>query len=209
MPEQPILKISEIFWSAIGEGDRAGLPAVFIRLSGCSLKCPYCDTEYAWDKGEFLTVSQITEKVTGYCDLYPGSDVIITGGEPLEQDLGQLVKELKKTGVHTAIETNGLHNRELAIDWWAVSPKDVANYRIHAGLIDKIDEIKLIVNNNLDLEVVGEIRELCPEPPVFLQPDGLSQNSYKDAFVFYKKCQQAGLINIRLGVQLQKVYGIK
>jgi len=98
------LIINEIFYSIQGESTFAGLPCVFVRLTGCNLRCAYCDTRYAYSDGQTLTVKQIVEKVTAFgCTL-----VEITGGEPLLQaDTGRLVETLLNEGFHVLMETNG------------------------------------------------------------------------------------------------------
>src|ERR1035437_696731 len=76
-----VLRVNEIFYSIQGEGSRAGEPCVFVRMTGCGLRCSYCDTEYAFYEGEDLPIGEIIEKVVSYsCNL-----VELTGGEPLEQ----------------------------------------------------------------------------------------------------------------------------
>ena len=75
------LRISEIFFSLQGETSRAGLPTVFVRLTGCPLRCGYCDTEYAFYGGKSLSISAILAEVANYSPRY----VTVTGGEPLAQ----------------------------------------------------------------------------------------------------------------------------
>ena len=209
MPELPILKINDIFWSFQGEGLRAGFPSIFLRLAGCSLKCPYCDTRDAWDRGRDMSVYDIMTEIGSHKKKYPQSQVVITGGEPLEQDLSELVDVLNKRNFFISIETNGLHFQELAIDWWTVSPKDAADYSIHEGLVKKIDEIKLVVNKNLTLDVIKRIRAIGEGVPIFLQPDGNDKDRYKHTFLLFQHCQEQGITDIRSGIQLHKVYSVK
>ena len=84
--------INEIFYSIQGEGRSAGKPAVFLRLSGCNLKCRWCDTKYAWKKGEEMTTGQIIQKIKKY----PCKHLVVTGGEPMLQQEGleELLKKL-------------------------------------------------------------------------------------------------------------------
>src|SRR5258708_21149402 len=75
------LHINEIFYSIQGESTHAGRPCVFVRLTGCNLRCKWCDTEYAFYEGRRMSISEVAEKIRGYrCDLVEG-----TGGEPLVQ----------------------------------------------------------------------------------------------------------------------------
>src|ERR1700743_2326999 len=75
------LRINEIFHSLQGEADAVGFPTVFVRLTGCPLRCRYCDTEYAFHAGDWLNIEDIVQKVRGYGTQY----VCVTGGEPLAQ----------------------------------------------------------------------------------------------------------------------------
>lgn len=98
------IKVNEIFKSIQGESTYAGLPCIFIRLTGCNLRCRYCDTRYAYEEGDDWDISELIEKVTGYkCDL-----VLITGGEPLLQSgTKRLIKQLTSAGSKVLLETNG------------------------------------------------------------------------------------------------------
>ena len=137
-------KINEIFWSAQGEGLNSGVSSIFVRLAGCSLHCPYCDTRRAWVRGTERSVTQIVIAVSRLMAAYPRSRLVLTGGEPLEQDLGKLVAACRRRRWFTAIETNGLHFQDLPLDWWTVSPKDASSYRVHPRLWEKAG-----VTNNL------------------------------------------------------------
>jgi 7-carboxy-7-deazaguanine synthase len=98
------LKITEIFYSLQGEAKTVGLPTVFVRLTGCPLRCGYCDSEYAFYGGERMTLESILEKVAAYKPRY----VCVTGGEPLAQRecLG-LLKALCDAGYQVSLETSG------------------------------------------------------------------------------------------------------
>lgn len=208
MPEQSILRINEIFWSFQGEGLRVGVPSIFLRLAGCSLQCVYCDTKYAWDRGRSMSLSEILREIDKHKEKYRASQVVITGGEPLEQDLTDLVAALKNRDYFIAIETNGVKYAELAIDWWAVSPKDVTGYSINKGLLKRIAEVKLIVNETLTIDVIRQIRAIGDYFTIFLQPDSYDRYKYKNAFYLYEQCQLEGIADIRTGIQLHKVYKV-
>ena len=103
-PRQGLLKITEIFFSLQGEARDAGWPTVFIRLTGCPLRCVYCDTEYAFYGGEWLHIDQILEKVLAYSTRY----VCVTGGEPLAQKRClKLLERLCGEGLQVSLETSG------------------------------------------------------------------------------------------------------
>lgn len=99
-----MLKIHEIFHSLQGESTRVGLPTVFVRLTGCPLRCGYCDTAYAFQGGENMSLEQILEKVAGYGAKY----VTVTGGEPLAQkECIPLLEKLCDAGYSVSLETGG------------------------------------------------------------------------------------------------------
>ncbi len=99
-----LLKITEIFYSLQGEARDAGRPTVFIRLTGCPLRCVYCDSEYAFYGGEWTKIDQIMEQVASYRTSY----VCVTGGEPLAQKRClELLNRLCETGYRVSLETSG------------------------------------------------------------------------------------------------------
>jgi len=98
------LRITEIFFSLQGETRTVGLPTVFIRLTGCPLRCQYCDTAYAFEGGEYVEISAILKKVEQYNPSY----VTVTGGEPLAQPLcHDLLSALCDKGYEVSLETSG------------------------------------------------------------------------------------------------------
>jgi 7-carboxy-7-deazaguanine synthase len=98
------LRITEIFYSLQGETNTVGLPTVFIRLTGCPLRCSYCDTAYAFTGGEKQTLQNIIQKVKSYSTTY----VTVTGGEPLAQPAcNALMVELLNAGYQVSLETSG------------------------------------------------------------------------------------------------------
>ena len=98
------VRITEIFYSLQGEARTVGLPTVFVRLTGCPLRCVYCDTEYAFSGGESTGIGQICAQVASYSPRY----VTVTGGEPLAQkNCIPLLKELCDAGYEVSLETAG------------------------------------------------------------------------------------------------------
>jgi 7-carboxy-7-deazaguanine synthase len=98
------LRVNEIFHSLQGEADCVGFPTVFVRLTGCPLRCQYCDTEYAFHAGDWLDLDDILEKVGGIGASY----VCVTGGEPLAQpNCLKLLTRLCDAGFHVSLETSG------------------------------------------------------------------------------------------------------
>lgn len=98
------MRVNEIFYSIQGESTYAGQPCVFVRLTGCNLRCLYCDTRYAYDEGRHLSINEIIDRVTSYqCGL-----VEITGGEPLiQEETPHLIYRLLEKGFEVLLETNG------------------------------------------------------------------------------------------------------
>ncbi|MCW8903592.1 7-carboxy-7-deazaguanine synthase QueE [Sedimenticola sp.] len=110
------LRITEIFYSLQGESNSVGLPTVFVRLTGCPLRCGYCDTTYAFKGGEWLELDTVMEQVAAYAPQY----VCVTGGEPLAQEAClELLVALCDAGYRVSLETSG------ALDISRVDPRVV------------------------------------------------------------------------------------
>lgn len=102
--KEATLRITEIFHSLQGEARTVGLPTVFVRLTGCPLRCVYCDTEYAFSGGEMMTVTRIIDAVRSYDCMR----VCVTGGEPLAQpECKTLLRQLCDAGFEVSLETSG------------------------------------------------------------------------------------------------------
>jgi 7-carboxy-7-deazaguanine synthase len=98
------LRITEIFYSLQGEARTVGLPTVFVRLTGCPLRCVYCDTEYAFSGGELFSIDRVAEQVASHQPRY----VTVTGGEPLAQkNCLPLLERLCDAGYEVSLETGG------------------------------------------------------------------------------------------------------
>jgi 7-carboxy-7-deazaguanine synthase len=98
------MRVTEIFFSIQGEGTRAGRPCVFVRFTGCDLRCVYCDTAYAFHGGKDMTREEILSAVAQH----PSRFVLLTGGEPLlQKELPALAEELVGRGYEVAVETHG------------------------------------------------------------------------------------------------------
>ncbi|MCH9697198.1 MAG: 7-carboxy-7-deazaguanine synthase QueE [Gammaproteobacteria bacterium] len=153
--QNPTLRITEIFYSIQGESSFSGIPTVFIRLTGCPLRCQYCDTAYAFSGGELLSVASILETTSQYNTRH----VTVTGGEPLAQDnTPALLSSLIQQGYTVSLETSG------AIDVSDVSPEVIKimdiktpgsgelhkNKYSNIDCLDSKDEIKFVICNDED-----------------------------------------------------------
>jgi 7-carboxy-7-deazaguanine synthase len=209
MPQPPFLKITEIFSSIQGEGLRQGEPTLFIRLTGCNLKCDFCDTKYAWKGGEKLGVDEIIKRLENEQKKFPAQWVCITGGEPLIQDLNALTKALKKKGAKIQIETNATQYQDLNVDWYTISPKP-PDYFFQSEYKEKAKEVKLVVTKELTIKVIQKLRNEFPEKiPIILQPESNQKWSRDKGIKLLKESLKNGLQNIKVSVQLHKIYDIE
>jgi 7-carboxy-7-deazaguanine synthase len=102
-----MLRLNEIFFSIQGESSQAGRPCIFIRLTGCKLRCTYCDTTYSYFEGEDVTIAQILQRIEDY----PCRLVEVTGGEPMEQkEAPALMEALLEKGYEVMLETDGVED---------------------------------------------------------------------------------------------------
>jgi len=148
------MKVNEIFYSLQGEGYHTGTPAVFIRFSGCNLRCPFCDTQH--QSGIEMTHGQIIDEVCRY----DARHVVLTGGEPALQADDRLVDLLHDKGKFVQIETNGTRPVPSGIDWITCSPKE------GPYALTKVDELKVVYQNQ-DVEAIAamfDTRHLMLQP---------------------------------------------
>ena len=133
-----VYKINEIFYSLQGEGRWAGRAAIFIRFSGCNLKCPFCDTN-------FFTYTHMTlPRIIEECKKYTKCNfVVITGGEPTLQVENNFIDALHDEGYYVAMETNGTREVPSHVDWVTVSPKQAY---VEGGKVwvTEADEVKVV-----------------------------------------------------------------
>lgn len=150
-----MLRVNEIFHSIQGESCRAGWPCVFVRLTGCNLRCTYCDTRYAYEEGEEMTVPDVVSRVKAFrCPM-----VEITGGEPLiQEETPRLAEALLSAGLTVLVETNGSRDISLIDSRCArivdlkcpssghVEANDYANLR----RLGEGDELKFVLSDRED-----------------------------------------------------------
>jgi 7-carboxy-7-deazaguanine synthase len=117
------MRIAEIFFSIQGEGRLAGMPSVFVRTSGCNLRCSFCDSPYtSWEpeEGEHLTPAEVLDRLAAF----PTRHVVVTGGEPLiAPGIEELCDGLRQSGYHITVETAATVFRPVACDLASLSPK--------------------------------------------------------------------------------------
>jgi 7-carboxy-7-deazaguanine synthase len=151
------LRVTEIFYSLQGESRTVGYPTLFIRLTGCPLRCGYCDTEYAFTEGEWMGLDDILERVAEYAPRF----VCVTGGEPLAQrDCVELLRCLCAAGCEVSLETSG------ALDIANVDPcvsivmdlkapgsgEENRNLYDNIGLLATKDQVKFVLRDRVDYE---------------------------------------------------------
>ena len=159
-----MLKITEIFYSLQGEARDAGRPTVFIRLTGCPLRCVYCDSEYAFYGGEWQNIDDILEQVASYQTPY----VCVTGGEPLVQKRCQdLLNKLLEAGYRVSLETSGAmdvsevdERVSRVLDLKTPGSGEAArNLWSNLDVLTKHDQVKFVLNSREDYEwALAEIR---------------------------------------------------
>lgn len=202
------LRLTEIFFSLQGEASRAGLPTVFVRLTGCPLRCTWCDTTYSFTGGEPSSVEAVLAEVAKY----PARQVCVTGGEPLAQkDCLALLAALCDAGYDVSLETSG------ALDIAAVDPRvsrimdlkapdsgECARNRwANLDCLTPRDEIKIVVASRADYEWARDqirARQLDQRCPVLLSPaQGLVEPRALAEWIL-----EDGL-NVRFQLQLHKI----
>lgn len=202
------LRVNEVFFSIQGESTRVGLPTVFVRLTGCPLRCRWCDTEYAFHEGASRSLEDLLAEVRRH----PARHVCVTGGEPLAQPaVHGLMTALADAGLEISLETSG------ALDTSAVDPRvrvvmdlkcpdsgevernrwaNLAHLRPH-------DEVKFVIASRGDYEWMRDL----------LQREGLAQRCTVLASPVWGEADPADLaawvladgLDVRLQVQLHKV----
>ena len=175
----PALAVNETFLSIQGEGGHIGVPSFFIRLDGCPLRCAWCDTPYALagDQGNAICVDELATQAAPY------SHVVITGGEPLAQDIAPLVRALE--GKHITVETSGTIFADLqGVSLYSVSPKvGSSGYKPKPVVLRKYCaaaagrlQLKFVVAGAQDLleakELLRELDGALPAAtPIVMQPE--------------------------------------
>lgn len=216
------MRIAEIFHSVQGEGSLAGVPSVFVRTSGCNLRCSWCDTPYtSWrPEGEDLPVERILARV----DSYGAGHVVVTGGEPMiAPEIAVLSRGLRTRGLHITIETAGTRYEPVECDLMSISPKlsnstpegDWAarhdRLRLQPEVLRRLMEefeyqLKFVVAHPTDLNEIRELLEKleADRGRVILMPEGVDPGILRERGRWIVEvCKQEGFrFSPRLHVEL-------
>ena len=201
------MKICEIFYSIQGEGRWTGLLNVFVRTSGCNLRCSYCDTKYAYEEGEEMSVKEVIDVVSGFNCRH----VCITGGEPLLQDETELlIDKLLDRGYFICLETNGSRNikkfvkhEPLVVSLDIKCPSSSMHREMlfeNISFLKRKDQLKFVIKNKEDYlyakKLLLRYKPVCPvffQPVWGVNPEELASLILKDN------------LNVRLGLQIHKI----
>lgn len=145
------MKVNEIFYSLQGEGRFTGRPAVFLRFSGCNLRCPFCDTRHE----SFIEMTE--EAIVRQMSAFPARHAVITGGEPGLQLTESLVKALHSEGFYVQVETNGSRLLPDSVDWITCSPKEAE------VVLRRIDELKVVMDTATDMSRYDRLKGMAGE----------------------------------------------
>ena len=197
---KPILKVNDIFCSIQGEGGRAGEASIFIRLSGCNLQCPFCDTEF--NSGQEMEVQEIIHEINAYS---PCKWIVWTGGEPCLQLTEEIIKMFYLAGYKQAIETNGTLPISKGFDYISVSPKS------NLQIVGKVDELRFLFKKGVKVPFIN--LDTPEATNYYLSPvfDGEENEKLTlnmdnvNACVEYIKCHPQW----KLSIQLHKLLKIK
>jgi len=201
------MNINEIFYSIQGEGKWTGLPNIFIRVTGCNLRCSYCDTKYAYYDGKEMSIKEIVN----YINKYPCRYVCITGGEPLLQaETLELINTVLKKNYKISIETNGsinvediVNKKSLMISLDIKCPSSNMNEKMHLeniSLLNKDDQLKIIIQNKEDYDYAKKIiQKYQPKCHVFFQPVWANNPKNLADWIL------GDGLNVKLGLQIHKM----
>ena len=196
------MRVNEIFYSLQGEGRHAGRAAVFIRLSGCNLKCPFCDTDFSQYRE--MTVEEIVDEV---CRLsLDCAFVVITGGEPTLQDCTPLIDALHQNNYYVAMESNGTMYAPYNRDWLTISPKTLfVGTQAAEVKQQRCNELKVVFDGEHDPEAYNHI---CAEY-FYLQPCDTGDAAKNEAII--QKCVEYIKKNPKwkISLQTQKILKVR
>lgn len=199
-PTTPAYPVVEQFYTVQGEGRWSGHPAYFIRLGGCDVGCPWCDTKESWSEEDHP--HRTLDELTGAVRTSKAEIVVVTGGEPTLHDLEPLTRALHAAGRTIHLETSGAYPLTGSFDWVTLSPKKFkppveANY-------EEAHELKVIVFNRSDLEWALTHAERCaPGTRLSLQPEWSAREKVMPLIVEFVKEHPDWTISLQTHKYLQ------
>ncbi len=216
-----VIPVNEIFETVQGEATFAGTPAVFVRLHGCDVGCPWCDTKYTWKLDEAKEVEfdvmlgKSNDDRFAWADeteladhmlTYRSRHVVLTGGEPCDHDLMALTRAISMRGRKPQVETSGTREIKVSRETWVtVSPKmDMpGGYKVLGSALTRANEIKMPVGKPADVAKLKALLDGRPNCPVWLQPLSQSEKATK-------LCIEAATENgWRISCQVHKYIGVR
>jgi len=201
------MKINEIFYSIQGEGRWSGLPNIFIRTTGCNLRCSFCDTKYTYDYGNEMSTKKIVKNISKY----PCKYVCVTGGEPLiQKETIELIDVLIKKKYNVCLETNGsisvekiCSKKSLMISLDIKCPSSNMHKKMDMSNIKKLgknDQLKFVIGDKKDYDyakkIISKYKPVCPvffQPVSSINPKLLAEWILRDGLV------------VKLGLQIHKM----
>ena len=201
------MNINEIFYSIQGEGKWTGRPNIFIRTTGCNLRCSFCDTKYAYDNGTEISIEDIVKSVNNYLCTY----VCITGGEPLLQDeIGKLIDLLLKKGYNICLETNGSisvtpfsSKKSLMISLDIKCPSSNMHEKMdfdNMSLLDENDQLKFVIKDKNDYNYAKDlVKKYEPKCSIFFQPAWRTDSTSLAEWILNDR------LDVKLGLQIHKI----
>jgi organic radical activating enzyme len=192
------LHVNDIFYSLQGEGGRQGEASIFIRLTGCNLKCDFCDTDFS--DGKAMPAVDILACIRRY----PCSWIVWTGGEPMLQLTDEWLLFFREKGFRQAIESNGHYRLPAGLDYTAVSPKGATDYARQIN--PRVDEVRLPVRQGDPLPAIAS---LPAAGNYFLSPVFTGDRLSTQANIDYCVAQIKRQPEWRLSLQIHKLIGIE
>lgn len=194
------MRINEIFYSLQGEGFYTGRAAVFIRLSGCNLNCPFCDTLF--NKYREMTESDVLTEVINLskdCKF-----VVLTGGEPTIQQTSVLIEMLHKNGYYVAMESNGTHTPPNNVDWVTISPKQAYVGDLAKPVVTSCNELKIVYDGHAEIKDYGISAQHYYIQPCDTQDEKLNTKIINSCINFIKNNPKW-----QLSLQTQKILNVQ
>jgi 7-carboxy-7-deazaguanine synthase len=202
------MKVNEIFYSIQGESSFAGLPCIFIRLTGCNLRCRYCDTEYAFYEGTDIPVADVVARIAQY----PSRLVLVTGGEPmLQRSVHDLFRMLLDAGYTVCLETGGqillrdVDPRVHKIMDFKCPSSGMAAHNLYGNVdcLTRNDEVKFVVGDRADFDWACDITlryDLTGKAAVLFSPEH-KKIPYEDLARWVLDCG----LPVRMQLQLHRI----